>query len=158
MIAKGSSSSSSSSTMGVLAVSHEDNLAQIRRNQELSLIQARERDALLERAREERVVGGELEWQQPAPSCNTAPPWLQALLSRASSTVAGASVLGNIRRCSGIDVSFPEPLVQNFPLSLNVVVPAAARIFRLICKVNQPSARRGAPCRRRSWLRELRAE
>lgn len=55
-IAKSSSSSSSSSMMGFSAISHEEHLAQMRRNHELSLARARERDALLERGREERLA------------------------------------------------------------------------------------------------------
>jgi len=104
-IAKTSSSSlSSSSMMGVSAISHEEHLAQMRRNHELSLARARERDALLERGCEEQLAGGELELQQPTPLGYSAPPWLQTLLSAVSSPVAGASVLESIQRCSGIDV------------------------------------------------------
>ena len=97
-------SSSSSSMMGFSAISHEEHLAQMRRNHELSLARARERDALLERGREMRLAGGELELQQPTPLGYTAPPWLQTLLSAVSSPAAGASVLESIQRCSGIDV------------------------------------------------------
>ena len=103
-IAKSSSPSSSSSMMGFSAISHEEHLAQMRRNHELSLARARERDALLERGCEERLAGGELELQQPTPLGYTAPPWLQTLLSAVSSPAAGASVLESIQRCSGIDV------------------------------------------------------
>ena len=53
-----SSSSSSSSMMGFSAISHEEHLAQMRRNHELSLARARERDALLERGADAIFRGG----------------------------------------------------------------------------------------------------
>jgi hypothetical protein len=43
--------------MGFAAISNEDHLAQMRRTQEFRITQALERDALLVRNREERVVG-----------------------------------------------------------------------------------------------------
>jgi hypothetical protein len=52
--------------MGFAAISHEDHRAHMGRTQKFSINQALERYALLVRNREERVVGGELEVQQPA--------------------------------------------------------------------------------------------
>ena len=139
--------------MGLSAISHEEHQAQMRQNHELSLARAQERYALLERGHEERLAGGELELQQPTPLGNTAPPWLQTLPSAVSSPAAGVSVLGSIQRFSGIDVNFPEPLLLNYPFSLGVIVPGAARVFVLDSQ-GTPIVR--SP--RRSWLCELRAE
>jgi hypothetical protein len=61
--------------MGFVSISHEDHLEQ-------SIAQALERNAFLARNREKRVVGGELEVQQPALFCNSAPLWIQAMPSK----------------------------------------------------------------------------
>jgi hypothetical protein len=66
---------------GVCRHTYEYHLAHMRRTKKLSITQALEQDALLVRnhdnLHEERVVGGELEVQQPVLFCNTAPPWIR---------------------------------------------------------------------------------
>jgi hypothetical protein len=77
-ITKSSSSSLSASSMGFFAISHDDHIAQMQRDQDRSLDQAVQRDAELEHTRLERVV----EVRQLTYAGDKPPHWLHFLVYR----------------------------------------------------------------------------